>query len=65
VRLKNIAGFFFRNPLRPVPNLTTCPSSPAARKSTSVAILLNLLRKRRDLIEDVNVSNVRETWTGC
>jgi hypothetical protein len=44
--------------MRPI--LTTCPSSPAAREPISVAILLNLLRKRRELMEDVNVSNVRE-----
>jgi hypothetical protein len=29
----------------------------------AVAILLNLLRKRRVMMEDVNGSNVRERWT--
>jgi hypothetical protein len=31
----------------------------------SVAILLNLLRKRRVKMEGVSVSNVREGWTVC
>jgi hypothetical protein len=30
-----------------------------------VAILLNQLRKERVMMEDVNVSNAREKWTGC
>jgi hypothetical protein len=54
----------FRNLLRPIPNLT-CLSSPAAREPISVAIVLNLLRKRRVMMADVNVSNVREWWTWC
>jgi hypothetical protein len=37
----------FRNPLRPIPNLTTCPSRPGARDPMSVAISFDLLRKRR------------------
>jgi hypothetical protein len=41
--------------LHPIPNLTTCQSSPDARKPTSVAIPLNLLRKRRIKVKDVNV----------
>jgi hypothetical protein len=36
-----------RNPLRPIPNLTPCPSSTAARESISVAILLDLSRKKK------------------
>jgi hypothetical protein len=52
------------NLLRPIPNLTTCPSSPAARELISVVLLFDLLRKRRVMMEDVNVSNVRERLTG-
>jgi hypothetical protein len=57
-------GVVFHNSLRPIPNLTTCSSSPAARELISVAISFDLLRKRR-VMENVNVSNVRERWTGC
>jgi hypothetical protein len=56
---------FFRHPLRPVLNLATCPSSPAAREPIFVVISIDLLRKRRVMTKDVNVSNVRERWTGC
>jgi hypothetical protein len=31
----------------------------------SVANLLNPLRKKRVLMEDVNVGNIRKRWTGC
>jgi hypothetical protein len=37
----------FGNPLHPIANLTTCPSSPAAREPISVVISYDLLRKRR------------------
>jgi hypothetical protein len=50
----------FRNPLRPIPNLTPSTSSPADRESISVANLLNPLRNKRVMKETVNVSNVRE-----
>jgi hypothetical protein len=36
--------------------ITTCPSSPAARESISVAIPIDLLRKRRVMFRDVDVS---------
>jgi hypothetical protein len=57
---KEMRGFphVFRKPLRPIPNLTTCPSSPAAEEPISVAILSNLPRKKKS--NDVNVSNIRE-----
>jgi hypothetical protein len=38
---------------------------PGVRKPISVAILLNLSRKRRIIMEDVNGSIVRERWAGC
>jgi hypothetical protein len=63
VHLKNC--HVFRNLLRPIPNLTTCPSSLGAREPISVAILLNLIRKRRELMDDVNVNTARERWAGC
>jgi hypothetical protein len=37
----------FRKPLRPVPNLTICPSSSIASEPEFVAILLNLLKKKK------------------
>jgi hypothetical protein len=46
-------------------NWYTCPSSRAAREPISVAMSFDLLRKRRVMMEDVNVSNVRERWAGC
>jgi hypothetical protein len=58
--LKRIARISFVMPLVPIPNLTTCPSSPAIRESIFVAISFDLLRKRRAKMDDVNVSNVRE-----
>jgi hypothetical protein len=54
----------FRNPLCPIPNLITLTPSPAAREPIAVAIPFDLLRKRRVLMQ-VNVSNVRKKWTGC
>jgi hypothetical protein len=56
---------FFGKPLRPIPNLITCPSSPGVRESISAAILSDMLRKRRVRMKHVNVSNVRERWAGC
>jgi hypothetical protein len=44
--------------LRPIPNRT--PSGPDAREPISVAIPFNELRKRRELMQDVNVGNVKE-----
>jgi hypothetical protein len=54
----------FRDPLRLIPILTTCTIIPAAREPISVAISFDLPRKRRVMTEDVNVSKVRERWTG-
>jgi hypothetical protein len=45
--------------------LTTCPSSPGSRKPISIVTSFDPLRKRRVMMEDVNVSNVREGWPGC
>jgi hypothetical protein len=50
--------------LHPTPNLATCPSSPAAKEPIYVAISFDLLKKRRVIIEVVNVSDVRERWAG-
>jgi hypothetical protein len=50
----------FRHFLRPIPNLITCPSCPAAREPISVAILFDLLRKKRVMMEDVNVCHGRK-----
>jgi hypothetical protein len=47
----------FRNPLRPIPNLTTCPSSPGAREPISVAIPFAHLRKNGAIMQKVNVSH--------
>jgi hypothetical protein len=44
--------------------LTTCPSSPSSRKSIFVVTSFDPLKKRRVMMEDVNVSNVRERWPG-
>jgi hypothetical protein len=52
----------FRNPLRPIPDLTTSPSNPAVREPIFIALPIDLLRKIRVMMEDVNVSNVREGW---
>jgi hypothetical protein len=40
-----------------IPNLSTCPSNPGAREPIFVAILLNLLRKRRVMMQKANVSH--------
>ncbi|SAM06726.1 hypothetical protein [Absidia glauca] len=47
----------FRNTLRPIPTLTTCPSSPAAREPISVAISFDLLRKGKVMVQKANVSH--------
>jgi hypothetical protein len=39
------------------------PIQPWRREPISVAISFDLLRKRRVMMEDVNVSNVGERWT--
>jgi hypothetical protein len=36
----------FRNPSRPIPKPSPCPSSPGARKLISVVIPFDLLRKK-------------------
>jgi hypothetical protein len=55
VHLKRIAIFSLF--LRPIPDLTTCPSSPAAREPISVAILFNPLRKTWAKMQNANVSH--------
>jgi hypothetical protein len=47
----------FRNPLRPIPNLTKCPLCPNARKPISIAISFDLLRKKVAIVQKVNVSH--------
>jgi hypothetical protein len=47
-----------------MPDLITCPSSPGAREPISVATPFDLPRKKRVMMEGVNVSNERERWTG-
>jgi hypothetical protein len=58
VHLKIIARIFpfYLHPLRPSPNLTTCPSSPAAREPISVAISFDLLRLKEAMMQKANVS---------
>jgi hypothetical protein len=46
-------------PLRPIFNLTACPSSSAARESIFVANSFDLLGNWRVMTEIINVSNVR------
>jgi hypothetical protein len=46
-----------------IPDLTTGPFSPSAREPIPVVIPIDLLRKRRVMMEDVNVSKARERWT--
>jgi hypothetical protein len=41
-----------------------CPSIPAAREPIFVVIPFDLLRKRRLVVKDVDVGNVRERWAG-
>jgi hypothetical protein len=47
---------FFHNPLRPIPNLPTCPSSFAVREPITVVIPFNQLRKKGAMMQKVNVS---------
>jgi hypothetical protein len=58
---KKIEGFpmFFVVPCVQ-PNLTTYTSSHGVREPISAATSFDLLRKRGVIMEDVNVSNVRE-----
>jgi hypothetical protein len=49
-------GSAFCNHLSPIPNLTTCPSSPAAREPISVAIAFDHLRKKGAMVQKANVS---------
>jgi hypothetical protein len=55
---KKKRGFpqIYRNILRPVPNRTTCSSSPGARKSVSIAIPFDHLRKKVAVMQKANVS---------
>jgi hypothetical protein len=46
-----------------IPNLTTCPSSPAAREFISAAIPFDLLRKRKPLCKKQMLVMVRQRWT--
>jgi hypothetical protein len=64
-RFYNGMGVHLKKNLRPIPDLTACPSIPAVREPIFVAILLNLLRKRRVTMEDVKFSKVRQRWTNC
>jgi hypothetical protein len=50
-------GGVLRDPLRPFPNITTCPSSPGARKPISVTIPVDLLGKKRTMIQKAIVSH--------
>jgi hypothetical protein len=59
--------WYFRHPMRPIPNLTTCPTSPAAREPISVAIPFDLLRKRGAVMQMANVGHGekrRSSWEG-
>ncbi|SAM04795.1 hypothetical protein [Absidia glauca] len=47
----------FRNPLRSIPNLTTCTSSPAAREPIPVVIPFDHLRNKGAMMQKVNVSH--------
>jgi hypothetical protein len=47
----------FRDRLRPILNLTICPSSPAAREPISVAISVDQLRKKEAMMQKANVSH--------
>jgi hypothetical protein len=57
VLFESTKASFFRHPLSPIPNLSTCPFSPGAREPISVAILLNLFRKKGAMMQKVNVSD--------
>jgi hypothetical protein len=59
VSKKPCEGFFpevFHNSLRPIPNLTTCPSSPAAREPISVVIFSDHPSKKGAMMQKANVS---------
>jgi hypothetical protein len=55
VLLKKIVSVSPCNPLRPIPNLITCQSIPAARTPISVVIPFDLPKKREALMEETNV----------
>jgi hypothetical protein len=59
VHLKKIESVLhvFRNPLHPIPNITTCPSSPGAREPISVVIRFDCLRKKEAMMQKANVSH--------
>jgi hypothetical protein len=48
---------FFRNFLRPIPNPSPCTSRSGDRESISVAIPIDLPRKKRAMKRNVNVSH--------
>ncbi|SAM02629.1 hypothetical protein [Absidia glauca] len=43
--------------MRSIPNPTTCPSNPAARQTISVVIPIDMLSKRRAMMQKANVSH--------
>jgi hypothetical protein len=45
------------------PKISPSPASPSAREPIIVAILFNLVRKRRVMMKDVDVGNVSPRWT--
>jgi hypothetical protein len=47
----------FRHFLYPIPNLTTCPSSPAASEPIFVVNPFDHLRKKGAMMQKVNVSH--------
>jgi hypothetical protein len=52
----HVFPYVFPNTLRPIPSLSPCPSSPANREPIFVAIPFDLLRKRRAMMQQANVS---------
>jgi hypothetical protein len=52
----------FCNPLRPIPNLTTCSSSPAVREPISVVIPSDLLRKKDNWCKRLMLVIVWQRW---
>ncbi|SAL95709.1 hypothetical protein [Absidia glauca] len=50
----------FRKLLSPIPDPSPCPSSPASREPISVAITIDLQRKRRVMTQKVNVSQGKQ-----
>jgi hypothetical protein len=48
-----------------MPNLTTGLASLGARKPMPIVTSIDLLGKRKVLMEDGNVRKVRERWAGC